>query len=381
MITAYVKPTNYCSVGCDHCYLPEAIRADKFRMSEEVFTDTCNLLKDMSQRRPNTIEPVMLLWHGGEPLTVPMEWYDMAGEVMDRIIPNRIETIQTSLVPLKDSHIPFIIDRLDSQIGSSIDFSQRKIKGSVENFHKLWMKKVDLAREHGILITPGVVPTINECGREQYMVDWFMDRRFRTFNVDRYNSYGNVFPDRPTNLEHSHFLIGLFDALMHRMETHGWAPVVMAITGGITGVLHQQGADRWGTTCQSDFVVVEPDGGLNTCPDKATVEDPHSYAKDGWKAFAASKFRRKWVRENQLTHKMPHCEVCENQNWCHSGCPITPNGPQQGEEECSGYKTYINHVRKYVENENNLARVNAYLDQMNEDIFAISGLVYGGGND
>ena len=256
--------------------------------------------------------------------------------------------------------------------------SQRKIKGSVDNFHKLWMKKVDLARDNGILITPGVVPTTNEIGREQYMVDWFIERKFRAFNVDRYNSYGTVFDDRPSNAEHSQFLISLFDALMLRMETNGWSPVVMAIIGAITGVLFQQGGDRWGTSCQSDFVVVEPSGGLNTCPDKSTVEPPYSFAKDGWKAFAASKFRRKWVRENNLTHKMPHCETCENQHWCHSGCPITPNGAPQGEDECSGYKTFINHVRAYVKEPDNLSRVEAYLAQMNQDIFATSGLVYGG---
>lgn len=341
--------------------------------------DAAILLRDMQYRNGlKTNEEVQFLWHGGEPLTVPLDWYEASGEILDKHIPNRLESIQTSLVPLKKEYIPFIVNRLGSQMGSSIDFSQRQIRGSVDNFHALWMKKVDLARENGILITPGVVPTRKEIGRERYMVEWFMDRSFRLFNIDRYNAYANAFDDRPSNLEHSHFLIDLFDVLMEKIDTHGWAPVIGAISGGITGVLFQQGGDRWGGTCQSDFVVVEPDGGLNTCPDKSTLEDPYSYAHEGFKAFAASKFRRKWIRHQALTHKMPHCEVCENQHWCKSGCPITPNGPQMGEQECSGYKTFINHVRRFSETDDGQAKMLKYLEQMADNPWIASGITYGG---
>jgi radical SAM protein with 4Fe4S-binding SPASM domain len=379
MILAYMKPTNYCNVGCTHCYLPESIRAHKELMNMNTLEDSVKLLGDMQNRMGlKKKDEVNLLWHGGEPLTVPLEWYEEAGEIMDKYIPDRMESIQTSLIPLKKEYIPFIQKRLDYQIGSSIDFSQRQIKGSVENFHSLWMKKVDLARDNGILVIPGAVPTRNELGRERFIVEWFMDRHFPMFNIDRYNSYANAFDDRPSNLEHSYFLISLFDVLMEKMDTHGWAPVIGAITGCITGVLFEQGGDRWGGTCQSDFVVVEPDGGLNTCPDKSTLEDPYSYAHEGWKAFAASKFRRKWIRHQNLSHKMPHCEVCENQTWCQSGCPITPNGKPMGEDECSGYKTFITHVRRFSQTEEGKVKLFKYLEQMSNDPWIATGLTYGG---
>lgn len=345
-------------------------------MSMETLRHAATLLDEMRGRH-GAKDDVMILWHGGEPLTVPLDWYEKAGEILDEILPTRMEAIQTSLIPLKNEHISLIQKRFESQIGSSIDFSQRKIRGSVENFHSLWMKKVDLARENGILVTPGVVPTKNELGREDYMVDWFMERGFRLFNIDRYNAYANAFDDRPSNLQHSFFLMALFDALMKRMETHGWAPVIGAITGAITGVLVQRGGDRWGGSCQSDFVVVEPDGGLNTCPDKSTLEDPYSYASEGWSAFAKSKFRRKWIRHQGLTHKMPHCETCENQHWCHSGCPITPNGAPMNEDECSGYRTFITYVRNFASTSSGKALLEAYLDQLLQNPWMAAGLTYG----
>lgn len=347
MITAYVKPTNFCNVGCTHCYLPEAVRANQSRMSESVLLQTAGLLRDMAAAGRHR-DGIMVLWHGGEPLTVPVDWYWRAGELLDGAIGPHLQSLQTSLIPLRDEHIPWIKQRLDGGVGTSLDFSQRMIKGSVDAYHALWMQKVDLAREHGIIVIPGVVPTTRESGREAAIVDWFVARDFPAFNIDRYNQYNTHFPDRPSNAEHAAFLTGLFEAAMNRMETTGRAPLINVVTAGIRGVLFGMPGDRWGTTCQSDFVIVEPDGSLNTCTDKATVEEPYGNAAEGWEAFARHKFRRKWVKMQAIDHKKTHCHTCENNHWCKSGCPITPNGAPDGETECSGYKSYITHIRQAV---------------------------------
>jgi len=269
--------------------------------------------------------------------------------------------LQTSLIPWRDDYRDWVIDRCGREIGSSIDFSQRQIKGSVENYHKLWMQKVERVRGDGINVVPGVVPTRQELGREDELVQWFTDREFEVVNLDRYNSYLTYFDDRPSNLEHSYFLMGLFDAVMHRMEAKGEAPVIGAVMAGIMGVLFQAPGDRWGTTCQSDFVVVEPDGSLNNCPDKSTVEENYGNVEGGFKGFAANSFRRKWLRMQTYGHKRDHCRGCENNNWCHSGCPITPNGVPDGEVECSGYKTFLTHIRQFIA-DHGQAPLLAYLD-------------------
>ena len=66
-------------------------------------------------------------------------------------------------------------------------------------------------------------------------------------------------------------------------------------------------------------------------------------------AFIESPERRKWIRVNDVTHKESHCHTCEFRHFCKSGCPVTPNGPRNGQAECSGYKSYLLHVADYVE--------------------------------
>lgn len=376
MITAYVKPTNRCNVGCSHCYLPESVRADKARMDDRVLVGTASFIKEMMARSRH--DGAHILWHGGEPLTLPPEWFYRAGALLDEELPGHTQSMQTSLIPLRREHLSLIQDRLGSFIGSSVDFSQRKIKGSVEAYHSLWMRKVELARAAGIRVVAGVVPTRNELGREDDIVEWFVAREFDAFNIDRYNAYGTHFPDRPSNLEHSYFLMGLFDALMEEMERKGRAPLVGAIRAAITGVLYGVGGDRWGGTCQSDFIVVEPDGSLNTCPDKAPFEASFGNVSDGYEEFAKSRFRRKWIRHQNLEHKRSHCFGCENQHFCQSGCPITPNGIEDGEDECSGYRTMLSHVRRLSNCETGRSVMVAYVDQARLSLEADAATKYGG---
>jgi radical SAM protein with 4Fe4S-binding SPASM domain len=376
MILVYMKATNRCNVGCTHCYLPVEVRADKTRMNEETLHSAAAFLSDM--RRFRNGDDVRVLWHGGEPLVLSADWYWKAGELLDRELPGHSESMQTSLIPLRREHLALISERFEGMVGSSIDFSQRMLGGSVDAYHKLWQSKVDMARNAGIEVIPGIVPTTNELGREKWIVDWMVERGFPAFNVDRYNSYGISFPDRPTNRQHAHFLDGLFTALMERMERVGWAPMNGAIRASITGVLYGIGGDRWGGTCMNDFVVVEPDGSLNNCPDKSSFEEAYGNITEGYKAFAANKFRRKSIRHQMLGHKESHCFSCENQHFCASGCPITPNGPAHGEEECSGYRTYLSAVRRFSQQPGGRETMVAYLNQTTEGSALDKATRYGG---
>ena len=366
MISVYLKPTNFCNVDCAHCYLPEAVRANKERMSPEMLHSVMSFLKDMQIKGKHN--NMFLIWHGGEPLTLPISYFDMAGKIIDEYFSQEslIEAVQTSLIPYKREHARIVKERWRSEIGSSIDFNSRLIKGSVEEYQKLWMSKVEMAREDDILVIPGMVPNKKDCYNGKTIYKWFVDRNFWVWGLDRYTNIGGILPDVPTNRDHAQFLIDLFDASIDGIRKTGKSPFIKAIAAGIGGVLYDSPGDRWGGTCQSDFVVVNPDGKLNNCPDKDSFEDSYGSISGGYRSFESNPLRKKWIRIQQSGHRIDECYTCENASWCKSGCPISGNACSINNvvDECSGYKSFITHVRNFVsESDENKKMANDYFQQ------------------
>lgn len=367
-LAIYMKPTNYCNIGCEHCYLSPEIRADKSIMTEESIAKTAGFAIDLAKREGH--ESINFIWHGGEPMVLSPSFYERASQILDEVVGPRFYTqsMQTSLIPYRSEWAKVLHERFDSHVGTSIDFTQRHVKDSKEDYISLWLNKVSMAKADGIQMTPGIVPTRHEVSKAGQIIDWFSDHDFPFFNVDRFSQFGEQTIDWPTNAQHSRFLIGLFDRLVERKRQGLRVSFINVLCAGIAGVLYGIPGERWGTRCQREFLVVEPDGSLNTCPDRAHHEEPFSNIYDGVKAFQESKGRRNWIRVLNVTHKKDHCSVCEYQSWCRSGCPVTPNGPSEGQDECSGYKTFLKHVERSCEDPEIYGIVIDYLNSIPESL-------------
>jgi radical SAM protein with 4Fe4S-binding SPASM domain len=359
-VTAYIKLSNRCPIGCTHCYLSEEVRADHGVMTPDTMKRTAAFLAEMTANGGHELN---VIWHGGEPLILGPEIYMRMGSILDDYVATHTQNMQTSLIPYSSKFAPLVHSRFGGFIGSSVDFTQRTIKGSPQRYMDLWLDKVAQARADGITVIPGMVPGKAEIPRAREIVEWFISQGFAVFNVERYNAFGMRPLDWPSNLAHSHFLIDLFEEVIVRRFAQGsFTPYVRVLAAAIGGVLYNRPGDRWGGSCQSDFVVIEPDGSLNNCPDKSSYEKAYGNVTNGFDAFASSPERRKSIRIQVVGHKRSHCEDCENNSWCKSGCPIALNGPPDGQEECSGYKTFLNHVRAYTATDKGFTTANAYLN-------------------
>lgn len=361
MLTVYLKPTNYCNVGCDFCYLPEDVRANKDRMSPETLDSTLELIEQLAMREGH--DRIAILYHGGEPLSLSSEtlfWYsDRVRAGLSRFAIQ--ETVQTSLIPLRESHIEFINDRCDGFVGSSLDFTGRTIQGSNEKYVDLWLRKVELARANGVSVGPIMVPTTNETSNPGRVYEWFKSHGFDYFSIERYNAYGAA-ADRPDNRQHSDFLKSLFDLAMADLAAGHPFVANNAIAASIGGVLHGQPGERWGGSCQRDFLVVNPDGALNTCPDRIEYEQG-SWPKvqDGIDQFQSSDIRRNWIKVQMIEHVANHCRTCTYRSFCKSGCPITDHQVHTGSGECAGYRSHLDHVAAYVDSPRGRQHASAYL--------------------
>ena len=349
-VTAYLKPSDYCNVGCDHCYLPLSVRANKARMSSEILDHAIATIRDMVERQRAPF--ALVVWHGGEPLALPPEYLrDACARVRERM-PEAIQTVQTSLVPYRSAWAPVIEEFMGGHIGSSIDFSQRKIRGAVSRYHDMWLEKVAMARGDGFTVTPGMVPSRGEIGRGAEIAAWMEAHDFDQWNIDRYSSFEGDDEMRPLNREHSDFLTEVFDAVMSRFEA-GRTVKVNTVQSALSGVLLDQPGDRWGGSCSRDFIVVNPDGSTSACPDKISFEN-YADISGGYDAFSASSVRKDWIRMHLAGHRNAHCGSCRFRSFCRSGCPLTPNAPET-EGECSGYHRHLAHVAAFAERNRTLA--------------------------
>ncbi len=67
-----IQPTPYCNLDCDYCYLPN--RNDRHRLPLEILEAALERVLES----PYVGGDFTLLWHAGEPLTVPIAFYDEA---------------------------------------------------------------------------------------------------------------------------------------------------------------------------------------------------------------------------------------------------------------------------------------------------------------
>lgn len=352
MLTLYIKPTNYCSIDCDHCYLPVETRSDRTLMSKETLRNA--LLSSVKIAKYNNSKAIHIIWHGGEPMMAPLRWYEDTEVVVKDCLQSieYSESIQTSLIPYTKKWNDIIHGRFQSFVGSSLDFSMRQKNGSSEEYINNWMNLVTEARNNKIAVIPGLVPSKHELGKGKDIISWLSKNSFDGLNIDRYSKYGNddlsYWID---NKQHSDFLVELLDGLIKIMD-EGYAPInVNIVNAAYSGLQYGLSGDRWGTDCQKSFIIVEPNGDLNTCPDRSMHEKPFSNINDGAENFLSSKDRRHWIRVSNITHKGSHCDICEYRDFCRSGCPITDNILENNNGECSGYKTFLKYFESLLKTE------------------------------
>src|ERR1051326_495707 len=83
MTLALLQVSPFCNIDCKYCYLPN--RSDTHRMSLETLEKAIRFL----MRKPGLQdEGCAVVFHCGEPLSVPIEFYRLAFDLIDRLNPN-----------------------------------------------------------------------------------------------------------------------------------------------------------------------------------------------------------------------------------------------------------------------------------------------------
>lgn len=80
-----VQPTPFCNIDCRYCYLPD--RSDKATMS----SDTLRLLFEKLFASTWACENLTVIWHAGEPLVLPVSYFENAFSTIESLRPPSIQ--------------------------------------------------------------------------------------------------------------------------------------------------------------------------------------------------------------------------------------------------------------------------------------------------
>lgn len=67
-----IQPTSFCNLNCDYCYLPHR------QVKNQISLDLIDPILKTVLTSPFVDHDFTILWHAGEPLTVPVSFYDQA---------------------------------------------------------------------------------------------------------------------------------------------------------------------------------------------------------------------------------------------------------------------------------------------------------------
>ncbi len=116
-----VQPTPYCNLDCDYCYLPQ--RDDRRRLSLEILEAALERVLDS----PWFEGGFTLLWHAGEPLTMPIAFYDAATVCLNDVLARRglapgtvVQSLQTNATVI-DAAWCDCFERNGIHVGVSMD--------------------------------------------------------------------------------------------------------------------------------------------------------------------------------------------------------------------------------------------------------------------
>jgi len=169
-----LQPTPFCNIDCDYCYLPD--RGSTARMSLATIRRAAERLRDDGLLGAE----LGVVWHAGEPLTLPAAYFDDAIATLDEVLGARCtltHSIQTNATLIDDARCE-MIRRHAIRVGVSVDgpaelHDAHRHTRQGHGTHARVLRGMRRLRAHGIAFHAIAVVTAATLAQPDAFVDFF----------------------------------------------------------------------------------------------------------------------------------------------------------------------------------------------------------------
>jgi uncharacterized protein len=170
-----VQPTPFCNIDCRYCYLPD--RSNKSVVAE----DTLRNLFSQVFASGWVDEGLSVVWHAGEPMVLPIEFYRHAFALIDALRPTGLavrHSFQTNGTLIDEAWCDFIAEA-GINIGVSVDGPQRlhdqnRVTRSGRGTFDKTIAGIRLLKQHGAPFHVISVLTAESLAAPREMFDFYL---------------------------------------------------------------------------------------------------------------------------------------------------------------------------------------------------------------
>lgn len=327
-----IQGSAFCNIDCKYCYLPN--RLDKTRIKIETVEAALRRLVNENLLQ----KEFSIVWHAGEPLAVPLEFYKEVCRLIKNIIPADIKVhqhIQTNATLITQEWCDFIKE-YGIIMGVSIDgpaflHDANRITRSAKGTFEKTMKGVQLLRDNDIEFTVIAVITDKSLDYPKEIYSFFKELGVRSlgFNIDEEDGANTVstiqqpLEDKLKNFWKEIYLLQLQpDNYIHIREIFGFNEMLLKGEGLPGNVLHGQ------MLCPYQIITIDTQGNFTTfSPELIGMKDEQwgdfnlgNVHTDSFReALQTEKFQRIF---NEIMKGVWMCrQTCSYYNLCGGGAP------------------------------------------------------------
>ena len=190
-----LQPTPFCNIDCGYCYLPN--RSTTHKMDMEILG---KIVMEVFSSKLVT-PPIDFLWHLGEPLAVPISFYEQVFSIINELGKDAEKdfslSFQTNAMLINEGWIE-LIKKYKINIGVSIDgpafiHDQKRVDRKGKGTHAQVMRGVKMLQEANIPFSTIMVITKHSLDYADEISDFFIKNNIDEigFNIDELEGSNN----------------------------------------------------------------------------------------------------------------------------------------------------------------------------------------------